>query len=58
VKRAADKHSSAEEIPTRPQTAVHLIIESLIAKRIISVRPAPEPVATNAGKKKVKRGKK
>jgi hypothetical protein len=41
VKRAADKHPSLEEIPKRPQTAVHLIIQSLITKRIISVCPTP-----------------
>jgi hypothetical protein len=55
VKRAADKHPSPEEIPTRPQTAVHLIIQSLVAKRIISVRPAPEAVVPGAGKKKSKK---
>jgi hypothetical protein len=57
VKRAVDKHPSPEEIPTRPQTAVHLIIQSLIAKRIISVRPAPEAVATDASKRRSKRAK-
>jgi hypothetical protein len=58
VKRAADRHQSLEEIPMRPQTAVHLIIQSLVARRIISVRPAPEAVAPDAGRKKSKRAKK
>ncbi len=50
VKRAAEKHPSLEEIPKRLQTAVHLIIQSLVAKRIISVRPTPDK-AGRAGKK-------
>ncbi len=58
VKRAADKHPSLEEIPKRPQTAVHLIIQSLVAKRIISVRTAKEGVATEVGKEKSKGAKK
>jgi hypothetical protein len=53
VKRAADKHPSLEEIPKQLQTAVHLIIQSLITKRIISVRPTPDE-AVGAGKKKPK----
>jgi hypothetical protein len=42
VNRAAEKHASLEEIPKRLQTAVHLIIQSLVTKRIISVRPTPD----------------
>jgi hypothetical protein len=57
VKRAVDKHPSLQEIPKRPQTAVHLIIQSLVAKRIISVRPATEAAATKAGTKKSKGGR-
>lgn len=57
VKRAADKHPYLEEIPKQLQTAVHLIIQSLIAKRIISVRPTPDETV-GAGKKKPKRAKK
>jgi len=53
VKRASDKHPSLEEIPKEIQTAVHLIIRSLVAKRIISVRPARRK-AVEAGKKKPK----
>jgi hypothetical protein len=53
VKRAADKHRSLEEIPKRLQTAVHLIIQSLVAKRIIAVRPPPDKAA-GAGKKRPK----
>ena len=57
VKRAVDKHPSLEEIPMRLQTAVHLIIRSLVDKRIIAVRPlAGEAVGT--GKKKPKGAKK
>jgi hypothetical protein len=58
VKRAADQHPSPDEIPTRPQTTVHLIIRSLVGKRIISVRPVPEPLATDSGRKKSKEAKK
>ena len=57
VKRASDKHPSPEDIPMRLQTAVHLIIWSLVDKRIIAVRP-PEGEAVGAGKKKPKRPKK
>ncbi|MCI0464364.1 MAG: RloB family protein [Gemmataceae bacterium] len=57
VKRAADKHPSLEEIPKRLQTAVHLIIRSLITKRIISVRSTADE-AVGAGKKKPKGAKK
>lgn len=41
VKRALDKHPEPEEIPTGLQTAVHLIIQTLITKRMIAVRPMP-----------------
>jgi hypothetical protein len=58
VKRAADKHPVPEEIPQRPQTAVHLIIQSLVAQRIISVRSTPEAVTTERRKKKSRRAKK
>jgi hypothetical protein len=57
VRRAADKHPILEEIPKRLQTAVHLIIQSLVTKRIISVRPVPDE-AVGAGKKKPKRARK
>ncbi len=50
VKRASVQHPTLEEIPQRLQTAVHLIIQSLVAKRIISVRPTPDN-AGGAGKK-------
>jgi len=54
VKRAAEKHPSLEDIPKRLQTAVHLIIQSLVAKRIISVRPIPDE-AVGPGKGKAKK---
>lgn len=57
VKRAADKHPSLEEIPKKLQTAVHFIIQSLVTKRIISVRPTSDE-AVGAGKKKPKGAKK
>ncbi len=38
VQRASDM-TPMLEIPTRVQTAVHLIIQSLVQKRIISIRP-------------------
>jgi hypothetical protein len=57
VKRASDKHPSLEEIPQRPQTAVHLIIQSLVSKRIISVRRGPEVVDTGTGRKRSKGAK-
>lgn len=57
VKRAADKHPSLEEIPKQLQTAVHLIIQSLITKQIISVRPRRDN-AVGARKKKPKGSKK
>ena len=57
VKRAADKHPFPVEIPTQPQTAVHVIIQSLIDKRIIRVRPTPDETG-GAGKKKPKGAKK
>jgi hypothetical protein len=53
VKRAADKHPSPEEIPKQLHTAVHLIIQSLVTKRIISVRPILNE-AVGTGKKKRK----
>jgi hypothetical protein len=53
VRRASVKHPTLEEIPRRLQTAVHLIIQSLVAKRIITVRPGPDDVG-GAGKKKSK----
>jgi hypothetical protein len=56
VKRASDKHPSPEDIPRGLQTAVHLIIQSLITKRIISVRATPDKVA-GTGKKKRKHAK-
>ncbi len=40
VKRASARHLSPAEIPTHLQTAVHLIIQDLVARRIISVRTA------------------
>jgi hypothetical protein len=58
VKRASDKHPSLEEIPTLPQTAIHLILQSLVARKIISVRAAPETAARVGGKKKSKGTKK
>jgi hypothetical protein len=57
VKRSADKHQSLEEIPRQLQTAVHLIIQSLVSRRIITVRPTPDE-AIRAGKKKPKGAKK
>lgn len=42
LKRAADKHPSLEEIPKRLQTAVHLILQSPVARQIISVRAKKE----------------
>jgi hypothetical protein len=45
VKRAAAKQPSLEEIPSRLQTAVHLIIQSLVIKQIISVHPIPAEAA-------------
>jgi hypothetical protein len=56
VRRASVKHPTLEEIPQRLQTAVHLIIQSLVAKRIILVRPASDNVG--AGKKKPRAAKK
>ncbi len=53
MKRAADRHPLLEEIPKQLQTAVHLIIRSLVTKRIISVRPTWGK-AMEAGKKKPK----
>ena len=56
VKRAAEKYPSLEEIPQRLQTAIHLIIQSLVAKRIISVRPIPdEAVGVEKSKSKGKK---
>jgi hypothetical protein len=52
VKRASEKHPSLEEIPNRLQTAVHLIIQSLVAKRIISVRPTPDDAFGTRKKKR------
>ena len=52
-----DKHSYTEEIPTRLQTAVHLIIQSLVERQIISVRQVPEEKPAGAVKKKSKRTK-
>lgn len=40
VKRASARHPSPAEIPTHLQTAVHLIIQDLVVRGIISVRPA------------------
>ena len=57
VQRAADKHPFLEEIPKQLQTAVHLIIQTLVTKRIISVRPTPDE-AVRAGNKKPKGAKK
>src|SRR5438105_1934564 len=57
VKRASVKHPTLEEIPKRLQTAIHLIIQSLVAKRIISVRPAQDN-AGGPGQKKSKAAKK
>ncbi len=57
VNRAANKHPSLEDIPKRLQTAVHLIIQSLITKQIISVRPRRDN-AVGARKKKPKGTKK
>jgi hypothetical protein len=56
VKRAAEKHSPLEEIPTRLQTAVHLIIQSLVDKRIILIRPSlDKPVGSGKNKAKGKK---
>ena len=52
VKRAADNYPSSEGIPTRLRTAVHLIIQALVAKRIISVRVDRGTVTGRAGRKK------
>jgi hypothetical protein len=52
VKRAGD-HLSEMEIPNRLQTAVHLIVRSLIRRGIISVRRTGEKAA-GTGKKKPK----
>lgn len=54
--RAAENYSPGDAIPTRPQTAVHLIIQSLLDRGIIKVRPHPdaadsEPKPTNRKKK-------
>jgi hypothetical protein len=57
LRRASVKHPTLEDIPQRLQTAIHLIIQSLVAKRIISVRPTPDN-AGGAGKKKSKAAKK
>jgi hypothetical protein len=57
VNRAADKHPALEEIPKKLQTAVHLIIHSLVTKRIISVRLRPDK-ALETRKKKSKGTKK
>lgn len=51
LKRASDKHPSPVEIPTYLQTAVHLIIQDLVARQIISVRPARRK-SSGTGKKK------
>jgi hypothetical protein len=56
VNRAGDKHPSLEEIPKKLQTAVHVIIRSLISKRIISVRPGRDEAVE--GKKKKPKGTK
>ena len=37
VKRSTNNHSASNEIPDRPQTAVHRIIQSLLERRMISV---------------------
>ena len=42
VKRATDKHPSLEEIPKQLQTAAHVIIQDLVARRVISVRAMQE----------------
>lgn len=57
VQRAADIHSSVEQIPRRLQTAVHLFIQSLISKRVIAVRSVPNEVI-GLGEKKHKAGNK
>ena len=57
VRRAADKHPSLEEIPKQLQTAVHLIIQSLIDRQFISVRPTQDK-AVGAGTKRPKEVKK
>lgn len=58
VKRAAEKHPHLEEIPQQLQTAVHLIIQSLVERRYISVKIPPETAAADVGEKKAKRTKK
>jgi hypothetical protein len=39
VKRSADNQPASSEIPDRPQTTVHRIIQDLLDRRIISVDP-------------------
>ena len=56
VKRAAENYSADDLIPTRPQTAVHLIIQSLLDRGIIAVRPHPD--TADSGPKKTNRKKK
>jgi hypothetical protein len=51
VRRAAERHASLEEIPTRLQTAAHLIIQDLVAKRIVSVRATRKKGAVPGRKK-------
>lgn len=42
IKRATDACSELDEVPTRPQTAVHLIIQYLVDKQVIAVRSPPD----------------
>lgn len=55
VQRASSKHPTLEEVPKRPQTAVHLIIQSLVSTGVISVGRASAVVGTPAGTTKPKR---
>jgi len=51
VKRAGDKYQSQMGIPNQLQTAVHLIIRSLVKMGIISVRSTQEKAARTERKK-------
>jgi hypothetical protein len=52
VARSAANQPCDSVIPTKPQTAIHMVIEHLISKRIISVRPINTAKEAETGKKK------
>jgi hypothetical protein len=42
VNRSAENYAAGDVIPTRPQTAVHLILQSLLDRGILTVHPHPD----------------